>query len=325
MPEDSVLIYVGLVFAAVFLLSQGMIVPAFGDTRQARKRLKKRVEEIEKASSEDSVASLLRERYLRKLSPLERQLEAIPALGSLRHTIEQGGHKILAYRFVLLAIAMGIASAIAAWVLTRMPIAVFSIGLLGLYLPFMKISRDRAQRLSKFEAQLPDAIDVMRRALMAGHPFNATLRLVAEDMEDPVAHEFDQTFADINYGNDVRRAMLGLLARVPSVTVMALVTAILVQKESGGNLAEILEQIAKVIRGRFRFQRRVRTLSAEGRMSAWILALVPLFLIVAMMTTSPDYLPMLFEDPMGRRLAAFAIVWAGIGVFFIRRIIRIDA
>jgi tight adherence protein B len=324
-PEDSVLIYIGLVFAAVFLLSQGMIVPAFGDTRQARKRLKKRVEEIEKASSEDSVASLLRERYLRKLSPLERQLEAIPALVSLRHTIEQGGHKILAYRFVLLAIAMGIASAIAAWVLTRMPIAVFSIGLFGLYLPFMKISRDRAQRLSKFEAQLPDAIDVMRRALMAGHPFNATLRLVAEDMEDPVAHEFDQTFADINYGNDVRRAMLGLLARVPSVTVMALVTAILVQKESGGNLAEILEQIANVIRERFRFQRRVRTLSAEGRMSAWILALVPLFLIVAMMTTSPDYLPMLFEDPMGRKLAAFAIVWAAIGVFFIRRIIRIDA
>ncbi len=325
MPEDSVLIYVGLVFAAVFLLSQGMIVPAFGDTRQARKRLKKRVEEIEKASSEDSVASLLRERYLRKLSPLERQLEAIPALASLRHTIEQGGHKILAYRFVLRAVAIGITAALVTWTFTRIPLAVFSAGLFGVWLPFRKISRDRAQRLSKFEAQLPDAIDVMRRALMAGHPFNATLRLVAEDMEDPVAHEFDQTFADINYGNDVRRAMLGLLARVPSVTVMALVTAILVQKESGGNLAEILEQIANVIRERFRFQRRVRTLSAEGRMSAWILALVPLFLIVAMMTTSPDYLPMLFEDPMGRRLAAFAIVWAAIGVFFIRRIIRIDA
>ncbi len=325
MPEDSVLIYVGLVFAAVFLLSQGMIVPAFGDTRQARKRLKKRVEEIEKASSEDSVASLLRERYLRKLSPLERQLEAIPALASLRRVIEQGGHQMLAYRFVLLAVAIGITAALVTWVFTRMPMAVFGAGLAGLWLPFMKISRDRSARLSKFEEQLPDAIDVMRRALMAGHPFNATLRLVAEDMEDPVAHEFDQTFADINYGNDVRRAMLGLLARVPSVTVMALVTAILVQKESGGNLAEILEQIANVIRERFRFQRRVRTLSAEGRMSAWILALVPLFLIVAMMTTSPDYLPMLFEDPMGRRLAAFAIVWAAIGVFFIRRIIRIDA
>ncbi|TDJ27606.1 MAG: type II secretion system F family protein [Gammaproteobacteria bacterium] len=301
-----------------------MIVPAFGDSRQARKRLKKRVEEIEKTSSEDGVASLLRERYLRKLSPLERQLEAIPALASLRRLIEQGGHQILAYRFVLLAVVIGIASAIVTWTVTRMPTAALGVGLLGLWLPFVKISRDRYQTLSKFEEQLPDAIDVMRRALMAGHPFNATLRLVAEDMEDPVAREFAQTFADINYGSDVRRAMLGLLARVPSVTVMALVTAILVQKESGGNLAEILEQIAKVVRERFRFQRRVRTLSAEGRMSAWILALIPLFLVFAMMTSSPDYLPTLFEDPMGRRMVMFAIAWAAIGVFFIRRIIRIE-
>ncbi len=325
MLEDNVLIYIGLVFAAVFLLSQGMIIPAFGDTRQARKRLKRRVEEIEEASSEDSVASLLRERYLRKLSPLERQLEAIPALTSLRCVIEQGGHQILAYRLVLLAVLIGIAAAIVTWTLTRMPIAALSAGVIGLWLPFVKISRDRSQRFSNFEEQLPDAVDVMRRALMAGHPFNATLRLVAEDMEDPIAGEFSQTFADINYGSDVRRAMLGLLARVPSVTVMALVTAILVQKESGGNLAEILEQIAKVIRGRFRFQRRIRTLSAEGRMSAWILALVPLFLVAAMMTSSPDYLPMLFEDPFGRRVVAFAVVWAAIGVFFIRRIIRVEA
>lgn len=324
MLENNVLIYLGLVFAAVFLLSQGMIVPAFGDTRQARKLLRKRVEEIEKNASEDSVASLLRERYLRKLSPLERQLEAMPALASLRRVIEQGGHQMLAYRFVLVAVAIGITAALVTWTFTRIPIAVFSAGLFGVWLPFMKISRDRAQRLSKFEEQLPDAIDIMRRALMAGHPFNATLRLVAEDMEDPVAREFDQTFADINYGADVRRAMLGLLARVPSITVMALVTAILVQKESGGNLAEILEQIAKVIRGRFRFQRRVRTLSAEGRMSAWILALIPLVLVVAMTLGNPEYLPMLWDDPVGKKLVAFAVVWGAIGVFFIRRIIRIE-
>jgi tight adherence protein B len=196
--------------------------------------------------------------------------------------------------------------------------------MLGLWLPYMVVSRDRAARLAKFEEQLPDAVDIMRRALMAGHPFNATLRLVAEDMEDPVAREFDLTFSDINYGNDVRRAMLGLLSRVPSVTVMALVTAILVQKESGGNLAEILDQIARVIRGRFRFQRRVRTLSAEGRMSAWVLAMIPLILVVAMTLVNPDYLPMLLDEAVGRQLAVFAVIWASIGIFFIRRIIRIE-
>jgi tight adherence protein B len=118
--------------------------------------------------------------------------------------------------------------------------------------------------------------------------------------------------------------MLGLLARVPSVTVMALVTAILVQKESGGNLAEILEQISSVIRGRFRFQRRVRTLSAEGRMSAWVLCMIPLILVVAMTLVNPEYLPMLLNDPAGKQLAVFAVVWASIGIFFIRRIIRIE-
>ena len=324
MPDDNILIYLGLVFAAVFLLSQGMIVPAFGDTRQARKRLKKRVEDIEKASSEESVASLLRERYLRKLSPWERRLEAIPAMISLRRIIEQGGHQILAYRLVVLAVMMGVLSAVLAWAFTRMPIATLSAGFFGVWLPFVKINRDRINRLARFEEQLPDAIDIMRRALMAGHPFNATLRLVAEDMEDPVAREFELTFADINYGNDVRRALLGLLARVPSVTIMALVTAILVQKESGGNLAEILDQIANVIRGRYKFQRRVRTLSAEGRMSAWVLAAVPLILVVALTISNPGYLPMLFEDPIGKQIAMLAIVWAAIGVFFIRRIIRVE-
>jgi len=324
MPDTNVLIYLGLIFVAVFLLSQGMIVPAFGESRQARKRLKKRVEEIDKHSPEDSISSLLRERYLRKLSPLERQLEALPAMESLGRLIEQSGNRILAYRLVLVSSFLGVTAAFASWYITRMPVAAVAGGLVGCWLPFMKISRDRAIRFAKFEEQLPDAIDIMRRALMAGHPFNATLKLVAEDMEDPVAREFDLAFADINYGNDVRRAMLGLLARVPSVTVMALVTSILVQKETGGNLAEILDQIAKVIRGRFRFQRRVRTLSAEGRMSAWVLGLVPLILFGAMMIINPDYLPLLLEDPLGQQLAIFAFVWGAIGIFFIRHIIRIE-
>jgi tight adherence protein B len=128
----------------------------------------------------------------------------------------------------------------------------------------------------------------------------------------------------MNYGNDVRRAMLSLLARMPSVTVMSLVTSVLVQRETGGNLAEILNQISKVIRGRFRFQRRVKTLSAEGRMSAWVLALVPLVLFAAMMITNPTYLPMLLNHPMGQKLIGFTFVWASIGVYLIRRIIRID-
>jgi tight adherence protein B len=178
--------------------------------------------------------------------------------------------------------------------------------------------------MAKFEEQLPEAIDLMKRALKAGHPFTSTLNLVAADMDDPVAKEFEITFNDISYGSDVRRAMLGLLSRVPSITVMALVTSILVQKETGGNLAEVLEQIAKVIRSRFRFYRKVRTLTAEGRMSAWVLALVPLVLFVTLQITSPFYLPVLLDDPRGQKLIIYGVVSGVIGIAWIRRIIRIE-
>lgn len=323
MSNDGILIFLGLVFAAVFLLAQGTVVPVFGESRQMAKRLKQRLSQVER-DEDEGITSLLRRKSLKGLAPWERQLESLPWLQSLAERIAQSGNSILAYRLVLIAAALCVVAGVVGWQFSRMIEVAVLAAALGGALPFMKISRDRRARFAKFEEQLPDAIDVMQRALKAGHPFNGTLKLVAEDMEQPVAREFELTFADINYGNDVRRAMLGLLGRVPSVTVMALVTSVLVQKETGGNLAEILSQLSGVIRSRFQLQRRVVTLSAEGRMSAWVLAMVPLFLFGVMMFTNPDYLPVMFEEPQGQKMLAFAVVWGGIGVFFIRRIIRIE-
>lgn len=261
-------IFVIMIFVTVLLLFQGMVVPVFGESAQARKRLKKRLEKIEHATDEPSYQSLLRAKYLKKLSPIERFLESFPAMESLSLLIEQSGNTIMAYRLVGLSLILAIAGGYLSWLGLRVPIVSGIAVLFFGYLPYFKIRHDRTSRMAKFEEQLPEAIDLMKRALRAGHPFASTLKLVAEDMDEPVAGEFEMTFNDISYGSDVRRAMLGLLQRVPSVTVMALVTSILVQKETGGNLAEVLEQIAKVIRGRFRFHRKVKTLTAEGRMSA---------------------------------------------------------
>jgi tight adherence protein B len=243
---------------------------------------------------------------------------------ALARIIDQSGHTLLAYRLVLMSIGLSVVMGIACWWFTRVWLYVPVALIIGAALPFMKITRDRKARIDKFEEQLPDAIDAMKRALRAGHPFTATLKMVAEDMEDPVAREFDVLFSDINYGNDSRRAMLGLLQRVPSVTVMALVTAVLVQKETGGNMAEILDQISTVIRARFRFYRKVRTLSAEGRLSAWILAMVPFSLFIVITISTPDYLPVLLESPEGVKLIWFGSVMAVIGIYWIRRVIRID-
>jgi len=322
--SDGMIFFIVLIFVAVFFLVQGLAIPVFGESAQARKRLKKKLGEIESANYEEAYSSLLRAKYLRQLSPWERSLEKLPRMEALATLIEQSGAKYLAYRVVLLAIVLSLSAAFFAWVYFRLWYAPIVAGAIAFYLPFMKIASNRTKRLGLFEEQLPDAIETMTRALRAGHPFPAALKMIGEEFDDPIAAEFELTFGDINYGNDVRRAMLGLLSRIPTVTVMALVTAVLVQKESGGNLAEILERISGVIRGRFRLYRKIKTLSAEGRMSAWVLAMVPLVLFVVLMISTPDYLPMLVDDARGQKMIIGSIISAACGIFWIRKILRIE-
>jgi len=322
--SDGMIFFIGLTFVAVFFLVQGLAIPVFGESAQARKRLKKKLGDIESANYEEAYSSLIREKYLRKLSPWERYLEKLPRMEALAAFIEQSGSKQLAYRVVLLSIVLAIAAAFFVWTMVRVWHAPIIAAGIAAYLPFMRIAKNRTNRMALFEEQLPDAIETMTRALRAGHPFPAALKIVGDEFDDPIAGEFELTFGDINYGNDVRRAMLGLLSRIPTVTVMALVTAVLVQKESGGNLAEILERISAVIRGRFKLYRKIKTLSAEGRMSAWVLAMVPLGLFVILMITTPDYLPTLVNDERGVKMIFASIISASVGIFWIRRILRIE-
>lgn len=320
----SIAIFIALVGGAVFVLIQGLAVPAFGDQARARRKLKRRLAQIETELGGPSTASLMREKYLRELSPLQRELESLPTMEALARMIEQAGGGLLAHQVVVVSALLGVVGAITGAILLHTVPAMLLGAAVCLALPFLKLRYDRNRRMSKLEEQLPDAVDVIRRALRAGHPFSAALKLVAEDLEQPIAKEFELTFGDLNYGNDVRRAMLGLLDRVPSVTMMSFVTAVLLQRETGGNLAEILEQISKVVRGRFKFFRKVRTLSAEGRMSAWVLALVPLVLVAAISMTQPNYLPALFHDELGQKLIVGAVVLGLIGTLWIRKLLRIE-
>ncbi len=322
--SSGALIFIAIVGVAVFLLSQGMITPVFAESGKVRKRLKKRLSEVENELGEESFSSLLRDKYLRELSPLERQLEEIPLMESLSGLIEQAGHKILAYRLTLLALVCGIVASLIAWSFSNQLILAVIVFGAATWLPFWKILHDRTKRIQKIEEQLPDAIDMIKRALRAGHPFTGSIKLASEEMPEPLSSELKATFADLNYGNDVRRAMLGFLQRIPSVPVMALVTSVLVQKETGGNLAEILEQISGVIRGRFRLERKVRSLSAEGRMSAWVLALVPLVLFAAIWITTPGYLQSLTDNETGHMIIIYGLCSAVVGIWWIKKILRID-
>jgi tight adherence protein B len=323
-PSEYIFAFLGMVFTAVFLLSQGVVVPVFGEAGRMRKRIRSRLHLLESANNLPNMQSVLRQKYLKRLSPLEAMLEQLPFFDGLASLIEQAGHHYRAYRVVLLAIVLGVTSSAVVWLLFKLWWAALILGLMVASAPFLKIVSDRGKRFAAFEEGLPDALDAMCRALRAGHPFSETLRLVSEEHKGAVAHEFGLTFADINYGNDVRRAMLGLLERMPSMTVMMLVTTILIHRETGGNLTEVLERISAVIRGRFRFQRKVKTLSAEGRMSAWVLVAVPFVLAGLIALTTPSYMPMLVKDPFGQRLVIAAFIAMLLGIFWIRRVIRID-
>jgi len=313
-----------LVFFTIVLLFQGTVVPVFSDSRKTGKRIQARLQRLAEASGGPEFTSLLREKYLRDLSATERMLESLPGMERFARILEQAGRDTPAYRVALLSICLAIGGMLAGWIMSRWWLVALACGFIGLAAPFFVVLRERAKRFARFEEQMPDAIDMIQRALKAGHPFGHCLKLVAEDMDEPISREFELTFADLSYGNDPRRALFGLLQRVPSVSVTALITAVIVQREAGGNLAENLAKISSVIRGRFRFQRRVKTLSAEGRLSGWILSMTPLVLFAILWMLHPEYLGHLTQHPMGSKLITCSIVMGAIGILWIRRLVRIE-
>lgn len=322
MSTADTAVFLVMVFVAVFLLTFAIIVPTMGTDASSAKRLRRRVRGLTESMS-PRTRSLLRERYLRELTPLERALEGMPYMDRLAIFVVQAGLKVPAYRVVLISAGLGLAAALIVGVSTlNLGFALLG-GLVACGLPFLRVHRLRQARLARFEEQLPEALEMMARAMRAGHPFTEAIKMVSEEMSDPMAAELATTYNDLNYGIGVREGFINLLSRVPSMSMTAVVTAVFVQRETGGNMAEVLDKIAAVVRGRFRLQRRVRTLSAEGRMSAWVLTLVPFVLAAVIAVTSPTYLPMLLDDPIGNKIIAIAAAAMIVGIFWVSRVIHI--
>jgi tight adherence protein B len=317
-------LFLGMIFLAAFLLAQAFVMPAFGENRRAKKRLRKRLLEITDESRTKSGVSLVRQKYLRDLSPWEQRFERLPGMHRLEEAIEQAGQETPAYKLVLKALAFAVLAGGGAWWLAGKGAPAVLVGVAAGAVPFLQLRMLQRRRLAKFEEQLPEALTVMVRSLQAGHPFSEAIHMVAEETYEPISKEFGIVFTEINYGTDMRNALLGLLERVPSVTVMALVSSVLIQRDTGGNLAELMQKLAALVRERFRFQRRVRTLSAEGRMAAWVLSLLPFGLGAALSVANPELLSYLVDSPSGRDLilAFFALMVTGI--LWMSRIVRID-
>jgi tight adherence protein B len=197
-------------------------------------------------------------------------------------------------------------------------------GALGFALPFLFLSFKRTKRMRAFEENFPEGLDLISRALKAGHAFATGLKMVADEMDEPVGPEFRKTFDEQNFGLPLKDALDNLTHRMPLLDVRFFATAVLIQRETGGNLSEILENLAHVVRERFKILRQVRVYTAHGRFTGYVLLALPAVLMIALSYINPDHMNLLFHQPMGRMMLVGALVMQTIGYLWIRQVIKIE-
>jgi tight adherence protein B len=250
--------------------------------------------------------------------------ERVPAFEDAHLMIEQAGSTMTLSRFLVISGGLAIGLGLGVLVLTlRWPAGIIAAAVGGLA-PYVILRRKRSKRFYKFEEQLPEAIDMLGRAIRAGHPLSSGLKMVADEAKDPVAGEFRRTHEEHRFGLAFEDAMLAMADRVGIVDVRILVTAILIQREVGGNLAEVLDNLASVIRARFNIRRQLRVYTAQGRFSGYVLAVLPIAVGAAIYSLNPPYMKLLFTDPMGKLMVAFAVIFQIIGFLWIRKIVNIE-
>ena len=314
--------YLILFLVTVSVMYLILAIPSYSTSVGTAKRLRARMKDLVFELDEEQ-QSILKEREKDKHKGFDAFIAKAPGGWTLIEWVEQAGSKTSATKVIIQAFIAAIVTVIAIYSITQNALFAGLAVAIIFPIPILIVYFDRNKRLVKFEEQLPEALDIMTRALRAGHAFNEALGMVGEELVGPVGEEFNQAYSDINYGMNLEVVFIGMLRRVPSVSLQAMTTAILIQRQVGGNTTEILTKISEVIRSRFRFQRKVKTLTAEGRLSGWVLALVPLVLTAVLLVTTPDYLQELLT-PHGKDLIVKGLILEIIGVIWIRRLLRID-
>ncbi len=323
MNDEIILLFIGSVFVTVFLLSQLLIMPTFGTNKAQRKKLKNRFDEL-LFNRDESHQQLAKEKYLDQLNPAARWVERLPPMANLKFALEQGGSATPAYKFLLWVLLFIVVATFLAWKsFHEFPVTLGTLAI-ATYLPFFWLQKKRSKNLDKFEEQLPEALEMMARSMRTGYPFNDCLKIVAEEMPDPVGREFGLLFDEINFGRNLEIALALMLERVPSLSLNAMATSVLIQKETGGNMSEILLKISAVLRGRFKLQRRVKTLAAEGGFSGWVLCLVPFFMFFALNLLDPTHFDALYEHPKGIMMFYVIGMLELVAILWMRAIVRID-
>lgn len=314
-----------LVFVFALFLVLGSYLLATHGTDQKRARLQKRLSEalLHSANTEDVDVVLARNEMMSEIPWVNRTLINVQAALQLKRMLDQADLHITPSRLLMFSFMSGMLGALAASVLTVfIPIMILA-GLICAAIPLVHVWWKRKKRFDAFLYHLPDALDLMSRALSAGHAFSESLHMVSMEMPEPIATEFRKAYEEQNLGLSVKLALENLTQRIPLLDLKMCVTAIMIQRETGGNLAEILEKVAYTIRERFRIMGDLKTLTTSSRMSAWLLCALPIFVALAVTVMNPDYMSVLWKDPRGHYLIAAAMTMQITGMLIVRKILKI--
>jgi tight adherence protein B len=272
----------------------------------------------------DPIVDLRKQELFSAVPVINRLLLKLEVAPRLRHLLYQANLKWTAGGLILMCMTGFVIGAYLVHLRTGSLAFSLVIGLVVGLSPFLFVLYRRRARFNKFEQELPEALDLMVSAMRAGHSLNSSIDLVANEVVDPVGGEFRICFDEQNYGLELKSAMNNLISRVPLQDLKMVVTAILIQKESGGNLAEVLDKVAYVIRERFRLRRQIRTHTAQGRLTGWILSILPLVLGMGLYFISPETMSLLWKRDIGVKLMWVAGGMTVVGALIIRKIVNMD-
>jgi tight adherence protein B len=258
------------------------------------------------------------------LPSFEKLIGRTNAGSRLSRLIEQAGVNTTPSALLLASLICAAVAGLAAYLFLRIPVAQFVCVPLGASLPVLWLLQRRSSRLRAFEEQFPDALDLISRSLRAGHAFQAAIGMAADELTAPAAPEFKKVFDQQNFVLPLKDALNALTERVPLLDVKFFVTAVAIQRDTGGNLAEILDNLAHVVRERFKIQRQVRVHTAHGRITGFVLLALPAFLGIALTMINREHMRPLWEEPMGRTLILATIVMQLVGFVWIRKVIKIE-
>jgi len=320
-----------LLIVSVFVIGAGAVVGLYLAVTKLpgylqQRKLNARLEEVSKIDSKDSdeSADLVKTRRDGPLPAFDRLANESARGSALAAWVDQSGVRMSLSGLMLIALMCAAVMGFIVLTATRMMVGGAIGAAAGFGLPFLVLRVKRTRRLRAFEEAFPEALDLISRALKAGHAFATGLKMVADEMPEPVGPEFRKTFDEQNFGLPMKDALTNLNVRIPLLDVRFFATAVLIQRETGGNLSEILENLAHVVRERFKILRQVRVYTAHGRLTGYVLLALPAFLAVALMFINPEHMQLLFKERIGHMLLIAAVVMQTVGYFWIKQVVKIE-